>query len=266
MNYFVDYFGYYLGGIGNRMRVKNRNEKLIFDILCINPNTDKLIFSLSETLLEDSNRILIKYDDFWKNNIFKIALDKKYKNANEYIDNRLKILNKSLDNHNNYELNIYQSVIPNYFINDYLIRNLNLRGKNTFIFHRTSNADINHRVLLKEKINNYDLLYSNLLQYLNLKEIDILINYFNNQADDKKNLFQRGHILNQVFEMYPVLSSKRSFLYNIFDHNYNDALAQSVNAQRLSTLLHSLNGVSLSKFLYNYDYDVYKKICSFSPN
>ncbi len=266
MNYFVDYFGYCLGGIGNRMRVKNRNERLLFDILSINPTTDILIFSLPETLLEDSNRVLINYKDFWKNNIFKIALDKKYKSANAYINNRLELLSKSIDKHENYELDIYQTEIPNYFINDFLINSLNLRGKNSFIFHRINNADTNHRLLLKEKINNYDLLYINLSQYLNEKDIDALINYFNNQADDKKSLFQRGYILNQVFEMYPVLNSNRSFLYDIFDNNYNDAMALAVNAQRLSTLVHTINGASLSKFIYNYDNNIYKKICQFTPH
>lgn len=211
MDYFVDYFGYCLGGIGNRMRVKNRNERLLFDILCINPETDKLIFSLPETLLEDSNRILIQYVDFWKNNIFKIALDKKYKSANAYINNRLELLSKNLGNNENYELDIYQSPIINDFINDFLIDNLGLRGKKSFIIHRTNNADITHRNLLKGKINKDDFLYKNLSSYLDIKDIDIIIKYLNDQADNKKNLFQRGHILNQIFKMYPKLNSNHSF-------------------------------------------------------
>lgn len=264
MNYFVDYFGFYLGGIGYRMQLKNRNERLIFDILSINPANDILIFSLPETLLEDSNRILIKYVDFWKNNIFKIALDKKYKNAQVYINDRLKLLDNNSIN-NNYELDIYQSPLSNYFINDYLINDLKLRGKKSFIIHRTNNADINHRTLLKESINKGDLFYKNLSSYLKVEDIDKMLDFLYNQADNKKNLFQRGHILNQVFKMYPSLNSNHAFLYNVFDNNYNDALAISVNAQRMSKMYHTLSGITLAKFLYNFDYTMYKKICSFTP-
>lgn len=166
MNYFIDYFGFYLSGIGYRMQTKNRNERLLFDVLSINPSNDRLIFSLPETLLEDSNRILIKYVDFWKNNIFQIALDKKYKSANAYIDNRLKLLNNNFKNNDNYELDIYQSPLVDYFINDFLIHDLRLCGRKSFIIHRTSNADINHRTLLKESLNKEDLFYKNLSPYL----------------------------------------------------------------------------------------------------
>lgn len=43
-------------------------------------------------------------------------------------------------------------------------------------------------------------------------------------------------------------------------------MALSVNAKRLSKLQHTLNGISLSRFIYNFDYTIYKKICSFTPH
>lgn len=40
MKYYVNYFDFFMGGIANRMAVKNREILLKYDILCINPNTE----------------------------------------------------------------------------------------------------------------------------------------------------------------------------------------------------------------------------------
>lgn len=262
MNYYVDYFDFYLNGIGYRMLGKNRNQQLRYDLLCINPSSDKMIFTLTETLLEDSNRILIQYMDFWKNGVFKVALAKKYKTANAYINDRLAILYNSPKIKDNFELDIYQSDITNKFINGYLINDLKLKGKNSFIYHRTSNADNNNRTLFKQKINDYDLMYSGLNSLLNIREIDSIIAYLNNRADDKKMIFQRGYILDELFQRYPKLNTNHSFFYNLFDNNYNTAMALSVEAKRLSSLKSELNGIGLSNFVYYYDYGLYKEINS----
>lgn len=262
MNYYVDYFDFYLNGIGYRMLGKNRNQQLRYDLLCINPRSDKMIFTLTETLLEDSNRILIQYMDFWKTGVFKVALAKKYKTANAYINDRLAILYNSPKIKDNFELDIYQSDITNKFINGYLINDLKLKGKNSFIYHRTSNADNNNRTLFKQKINDYDLMYSGLNSLLNIREIDSIIAYLNNRADDKKMIFQRGYILDELFQRYPKLNTNHSFFYNLFDNNYNTAMALSVEAKRLSSLKSELNGIGLSNFVYYYDYGLYKEINS----
>lgn len=93
MIYYVDYSDFYLGGRANRLIIKNKILRFKYDILCIKPQNDILVFTLSETMLEDSNRILVEYDEFWQNGIFKIVLAKKYKNAKTYISDRMKILN-----------------------------------------------------------------------------------------------------------------------------------------------------------------------------
>lgn len=175
-------------------------------------------------------------------------------------------MEKNFPGSENYELDIYRSGIANSFINDYLIGNLKLRDQNSFIVHRKSSADKNHRALLKDRINNNNLIYKELSSYLSTKEIDKIVNYFNDQADNRKILFQRGLILGEVFNMYPSLNSNHSFLYHVFDNNYNDALALSVDAERLSNLVDTLNGVSLSKFMYNFDPCVYKKICAYNAH
>ena len=91
MKYYVDYFDYYLSGLtsGYRMKTRNRRERLLFDLLCIDPKQDIFVFTLTETLLEDSNAILVKYVDYWKNGVFKIAMSPKYKSATKYVDDRL---------------------------------------------------------------------------------------------------------------------------------------------------------------------------------
>lgn len=262
MNYYVDYFDFYLGGIGNRTFIKNRSIRFRFDILCLNPDTDKMIFTLSETLLEDSNRIITQYDDFWKKGVFKIAFSPKYKTANTYINDRLNILHSGPTMERNFEIDIYQSAITSGFLNDYLLEKLDLRGKNSYVIHRTSNADLNNRLLLKSRVNQSDNIYGQISKCLDLKKFDTLMYYLLKRADDKKQIFQREYIVNEIFLKYPELNKKREVFYNMFDQNYNDAMALSVNARRLSTINDRINGIGLANFIYQFDYNLYKNICS----
>ena len=107
MRYYVDYFDFSLGGISNRMIMTNKILRLKYDVLCANPQNDIFVFTITETLLEDSNRVLIEYDDFWKNGVFKIAFAKKYKSAKTYINDRLDILYD--EGVKNFEFDIYNT-------------------------------------------------------------------------------------------------------------------------------------------------------------
>lgn len=264
MKYYVDYFDFFLGGIANRMAVRNRELLLKYDILCIDPNHDIFIFTVTETLLEDSNRILIKYDDFWKNGIFKIALSKKYRNARVYVDDRLKILNNNGEQ--NFELDIYNTQIVQLFLNDYLEGKLKLKGKNTYVEFRTSDADMNNRTLFIKRVTDLDKMYGALGEYLDCNTFNALVDDLVERGHDKSQIFQRGYILHDMFLKYPSLCKSRSFMYNLFDQNYNDAMAISVDATRLSTLKHRMNATVLEQFILEMAPSMHKKLNLMRPH
>lgn len=266
MRYYVDYFDFYLGGIGHRMVLKNKEQRLKFDILCIDPLQDILVFTLSETLLEDSNRILIQYDDFWKNGIFKIALAKKYKNLHDYIKERLDILNFAGMREDNFESDIYSSKITFCFIDEYLGDKLNLKKGNRYIIYRTTNADLNNRTLLKNRIYNSENIYNEMKKTLNYNTFNKLIDDLLNRSNDKTQIFQREYILQDMFMKYPNINTNRKFLYNLFDQNYNDAMALSVDAVRISKTTYRINGDILFDFLFYMDKTLCKKINSLSSH
>lgn len=266
MRYYVDYFDFYLGGIGHRMILKNREQRFKFDILCTNPSDDILIFTLSETLLEDSNRILVQYDDFWKRGIFRIALAKKYKDVHNYIKERQDVLNSVGTMEDNFERDIYSSSSTTFFIDEYLEDKLGLKKENSYIIHRTSNADFNNRVLLKNRICNCENMYDEMKKTLDYHTYNRLIDDLSNRSDDKTQIFQRGFILKEMFLKYPSINKNRSFLYNLFDQNYNDAMALSVNSIRLSKIRNKINGGILYEFLFYLDRALCKKVNSLSPH
>lgn len=258
MRYYVDYFDFFLGGRANRMIIDNKILRLKYDVLCINPQYDLFIFTITETLLEDSNRILIQYDDFWRNGIFKIAFSKKYKNAKTYIKDRLDILNS--ENETNFELDIYNSDIVYHFYDEYLEKELRLKGKNTYVIHRSSDADVNNRTLFRKRLYDLNEMYMGLGDILDYSTLNNLVNDLSDRSYDKTQIFQRGYIVKDIFLKYPNLYKKNSFIYNLFDQNYNDAMALSVNAVRLSKMVHKMNGVILGNFILCMDSDMYKKI------
>ena len=244
MRYYVDYLDFCLGGIANRRVMSNKILRLKYDVLCINPYNDIFVFTISETLLEDSNRILIEYDDFWKSGIFKIAFSKKY----------------------NFELAIYNSEVTDRFFDQYLVGKLNLKGKNTYIIHRTSDADVNNRALFRKRIHDLDAMHQRFGEIMNYSMLDSLITDLSDRSNDKSQIFQRGYIVRDMFLKYPMLYKKNTFLYNMFDQNYNDAMAISVDATRLSAMKHRISGVVLGKFIFNMDSQMYKKINEMSPH
>lgn len=258
MIYYVDYFDFYLGGRANRLIIKNKILRFKYDILCIKPQNDILVFTLSETMLEDSNRILVEYDEFWQNGIFKIALAKKYKNAKTYISDRMKILND--EERTNFELDIYNSDIAHTFFDEYLEDKLKLKGQKSYILHRTSNADTNNRILFRKRISDMETMYHGMKDIMNYSEINNLIKELSDRSNDGSQVFQRGYIIKDIFQKYPSLHKKSSFLYNLFDQNYNDAMALAVDATRLTTLQSRVNGDVLEKFISSMDPKMYKKI------
>lgn len=266
MRYYVDYFDFYLGGIGHRMFLKNREQRFKFDILCINPSDDIVIFTLSETLLEDSNRILMKYDDFWKNGIFKIALAKKYKSVHRYIEERLNLLNSVSMEGDNFEIDIYSSRSSQDFIDEYLGNRLDLKRGNKYVIHRTTNADFNNRTLFKNRIYNSNEVFNQMKNTMDYSTYNKLVDDLSNRCEDKTQIFQREYILKDVFIKYPEIKGNRTFLYNLFDQNYNDAMALSVDAVRLSSVNYRINGSILFDFLTYMDKSFCDKISSLSSH
>lgn len=268
MNYYVDYFDYYLSGLraGYRLETRNRSKRLLFDLLCIDPKHDVFIFTLTETLLEDSNNILIQYTDFWKFGVFKIAMAPKYKSVNKYINDRLSILNNSPDISDNFELKIYESDIPETFLQSFLVNELGLRGKSSFIIHRQLDADTINRHLLIEKISNLDYMNEGLGNLICASDIDKINNILYDRARNKNLLFQRSYILEDLYKQYPALNYNRSFLTKMFDNNYNDAMAQAVKAVRLSQIKSRLSSVSLERFILCLDKTLYKELSSLTPH
>lgn len=268
MKYYVDYFDYYLSGLtsGYRMKTRNREKRLLFDLLCIDPKQDIFVFTLTETLLEDSNAILVKYVDFWKNGVFKIALASKYRTAMKYVDDRLGALYDNFGNIENFEIGIYQSDITYGFLKEFLVDDLKLRGNNTFILHRESDADSINRHLLLDKVTNLDYMNEGLKSILSTDEIDKVITTLSDRAKDKSVLFQRGYILNELFCQYPDLNRERLFFYKLFDTNYNNAMAQAVGAVRLSQIKSRLTAVSLEFFMRKLDVNLYKELSTLTPH
>lgn len=264
MRYYVDYFDFCLGGRSNRMIIANKVLRLKYDVLCTKPQDDIFIFTITETLLEDSNRILIGYDDFWRSGVFKIAFSKKYKNAKTYINDRLNILNA--EEGTNFELDIYNSRVAHCFFDEYLEGELKLKGKNTYVIHRMSDADLNNRTLFRKRIYDLDVMYRGLGDTLDYSKLNSLINDLSERSYDKTQIFQRGYIVKDIFLKYPNLYKKNLFLYNLFDQNYNDAMALSVDAIRLSTMQHRINGVILGNFISCMDSEMYKKINSMTSH
>ena len=268
MNYYVDYFDYYLSGLraGYRLETGNRSKRLLFDLLCIDPKHDVFIFTLTETLLEDSNNILIQYTDFWKFGVFKIAMAPKYKSVNKYINDRLNILNNSPDISDNFELKIYESDIPEAFLQSFLVNELGLKGKSSFIIHRQLDADTINRHLLIEKISNLDYMNEGLGSLICASDIDKINTILYDRARNRSLLFQRSYILEDLYKQYPALNYNRSFLTKMFDNNYNDAMAQAVKAVRLSQIKSRLSSVSLECFILCLDKTLYKELSSLTPH
>ncbi len=264
MRYYVDYFDFSLGGISNRMIMTNKILRLKYDVLCANPQNDIFVFTITETLLEDSNRVLIEYDDFWKNGVFKIAFAKKYKSAKTYINDRLDILYD--EGVKNFEFDIYNASIIHRFFDEYLEGELKLKGKNTYIIHRTSDADLNNRTLFRKRIYDLEEMYRGVGDALDYCALNSLVSDLSERSYDKTQVFQRGYITKDIFSEYPNLYKKNSFFYNLFDQNYNDAMALSVDAVRLSTMTHRINGIILGNFISCMDSCMYKKINKMSSH
>ena len=232
---------------------------------------EKFIFSLTSTLSTESNKLVIAYEDFWKNGKFKIALDKKYKNANNYISDRINILSRNQNlKKNNYELLMYNSRSTNYFLDNYLIGKLSLKGKNNYVEYRSTNADENYRTLIR---NNF---YSNKdmrKHYLHLRNIDIgyydfikLIDDLIALSNEKSFIFQRKNIFDEITSKYPKIENNVVYLKNIFDECYNIANALSVDSRCVSSLNYRLNGVVLSNFLAKFDKELFDRIKYFTPS
>ena len=149
-----------------------------------------------------------------------------------------------------------------------ILKQVNLKHyKNSYIVHRKSDADYNNRFLFRnEIIDNQKTLYKNLKSVLSFNDFTNMSSKLLDFSDNKKVIFQRGNIVHEVENTFPKIGRNIYIIQNLIDNVYSKAMAQSVDAMKLSTQNLQINGIGLINFLCNFDNELYLDIQTLTPH
>ena len=257
-SFFADYMDYSVEKKGRI--ISNPFEILTFDLLCFFPSTT--VLTLTSTLIGDSAKRFVEYDDFWKEGLLKIHFSRG-DTADKYLSRKLSSSNSKF---NNYEIELYKADGTDYFVNGYL-RGL-LYNNIDYVFPRTSNADINNRKAFLDNLAKFERrIIENPYHPMPMRSFDSLAYELEKLADDISFTFQRSKIIHALIKrkIFNNASSISDELLAIFDLSYSQAMAKSINATSISSMRQQLNGEGLKNFIMGFSQELYREIISMEP-
>lgn len=258
---FADYLDYSIAQHGRNSL--GANERFAFDLLCFFPKP--IVLTFTSTLIDSTPQQLQMATDFWKNGAIKIHFSSG-DSATRYLSRKLSASSKYYSN--DYEMNLYQEKSTELFVHTFLRNELEAKQID-YVYPRLSDADINNRRIFLENLARYERqIIEAGNKPLKLTEFDRLAYRIQELADNKQFVFQRNFIIRDLVKhrIYQSDDNVPNLLLQVFDKSYNDAMAQSICANRISNIRNTLTGYELRSILVEVFPSIYGMIVKMNPH
>lgn len=263
-NYYIDYLDY------ATVPSQNVNRQLLrfrFDLLLF--ADQNLYMSVPSCVkLQSTTDILVQIDDYWRNSVIKLQLDKKHKKSpRRYFTNRMQKLEKSIPEEKlmeHFEFSAYRNSRTANFYSGYIQAVFpNGKAKDVFV-DKLHDTDRLFRTSVQSNIerfsgSNYDLIS----KYIDLMDLIKLQGMLNDvyTAAEKASFFQRAIILESQQDKYQPGNAVMLLMEDILDKSFAYANAKTNDAYPITFIMNQLTGVWMIDLLKRVYPQIYSSIC-----
>ncbi len=260
MLFYIDYLDHITSGSKS---FKLLELRLRYDLLIYGKDT--LCMSVPACIkLEETTKLLMNLDDFWKSGKILLQLDRKHHyNPANYFNNRKKVLAKGMPEEklvNHFEYIAYESKRTSTFFSIYLTEIAPIQ-KHSLYLGKEKDTDALFR---EESIKLFDKHCDEICRSLDINHainfmgISNQIQYY---ASDTSNLFQRAVVEDNIISEYKPSNNERIIVATLLDRAFALANAETSNAIPLSLIMNQLTGKWLAQLLSKSYKVLYTLIC-----